>query len=88
METGMRNKKRKEIVDNNQTVMLQDLLKYDRIVVQCHDVPDADALASGFALVRYFQSRGHEVSFIYGGRQKISKPNLLLMPEIQTSLAL
>ena len=51
METGIRKKKRKETVDNNKTVILQDLLKYDRIVVQCHNVPDADALASGFALV-------------------------------------
>ena len=81
METGIRKKKRKVTVDNNKTVILQDLLKYDRIVIQCHNVPDADALASGFALVRYFQSRGHDVSFVYGGRQKISKPNLLLMIE-------
>ena len=69
-------------MDNHQTVILQDLLKYDRVVIQCHNVPDADALASGFALVRYFQSQGHDVSFIYGGRQEISKPNLLLMTDL------
>ena len=63
-------------------MMLQDLLKYDRIVIQCHNVPDADALASGFALVRYFQSHGRDVPFIYGGREKMSKPNLLLMTEM------
>lgn len=66
-------------VDNNKTLKLQDLLQYDSIVVQCHNVPDADALASGFALVRYFQSQGRDLPFVYGGREEISKPNLLLM---------
>ena len=69
-------------MENNNTLVLQDLLQYDRVVIQCHNVPDADALASGFALVRYFQSQGHAVSFIYGGRQRISKPNLLLMTKM------
>lgn len=70
------------IMDKNKTLILQDLLRYDRIVIQCHNVPDADALASGFALVRYFQSQGRDVSFVYGGRQEISKPNLLLMTDL------
>ena len=29
---------------------LKDLLQYDNIAVQCHDYPDADALASAFAV--------------------------------------
>ena len=29
---------------------LSELLKYDDIVIQCHDNPDADALSSGYAL--------------------------------------
>ena len=29
---------------------LHDLLQYGPIAVQCHNVPDADALAAGFAL--------------------------------------
>ena len=70
------------IMDKNQTLFLQNLLRYDRIVIQCHNVPDADALASGFALVRYFQSQGRDVSFVYGGRQEISKPNLVLMTKM------
>ena len=72
-------KKRYTAMENNKTIALQDLLQYDRIVIQCHNVPDADALASGFALARYFQSQGRDVPFVYGGRQEMSKPNLLLM---------
>ena len=32
---------------------LSDLLQFDNIIVQCHDNPDADALASGFGAVSY-----------------------------------
>ncbi len=58
---------------------LRELLEYDRIVVQCHDNPDADALASGFGLYTYFQGQGKEVRFVYGGRYPIQKSNLVLM---------
>lgn len=29
---------------------LKELLHYDNIVIQCHDNPDADAIASGYGL--------------------------------------
>ena len=58
---------------------LSKFLKYDRICIQCHDNPDADALASGFALHYYFSKNGKNVRFIYGGPNAITKPNLLLM---------
>ena len=58
---------------------LSDLLAYDDIVIQCHDNPDADALASGFALSKYLLSKGKTSRFIYRGRNKISKSNLLIM---------
>lgn len=58
---------------------LNDLKEYDPITIQCHDNPDADAIASGYALYRYFQDMGKKVSFIYSGRNKIQKSNLLLM---------
>lgn len=58
---------------------LGDLCAYKRIAIQCHDAPDADALASGFALHRFFSSRGLEPYFFYGGRAVISKPNLCIM---------
>ena len=37
---------------------LSDLLKYDRIVIQCHNNPDPDALASGFAVWKYLTRNG------------------------------
>lgn len=60
---------------------LSDLLTFDDIVIQCHDNPDADALASGFALYYYFAKNGKEPKFIYRGINEIKKSNLLIMVE-------
>ncbi len=62
-------------------MMLEDLLQFQNITVQCHDFPDADAIASGFVLTSYLKSRGKNARFIYSGRAKITKSNLLLMIE-------
>ncbi len=48
---------------------LKNLTGYKNIVIQCHDNPDADALASGFALQLYFKKQGMNVPFVYGGKQ-------------------
>lgn len=62
------------------TVMkLSDLLIHDNIVIQCHDNPDADTLASGFGLYLYFTEKGKQVRFVYSGKYKIQKSNLVLM---------
>lgn len=58
---------------------LRDFLVYDDIVIQCHDNPDADAIASGFGVYSYLKSRGKKVRFVYGGRYYIQKSNLVLM---------
>lgn len=60
---------------------LSDLDVYDKITIQCHDNPDADALASGYGLYCYFQSKGKEVRLVYSGVNKIQKSNLCLMVE-------
>lgn len=60
---------------------LQDLEKFDRITIQCHDNPDADTLASGYGLYCYYKSKGKEVSLVYSGRFEIQKSNLRLMVE-------
>lgn len=60
-------------------MQLTDLLQFDSIIVQCHDNPDADAIASGFALYTYFASKNKNVRFIYSGRRPITKPNLKMM---------
>ena len=58
---------------------LNELLKYNDIVIQCHDNPDADALASGYALYWYLSKQGKSPRFIYRGRNEITKSNLLIM---------
>ncbi len=60
-------------------MQLKDLLIYDDIVIQCHDNPDADALASGYGLYWYFKKQGKEPRFIYRGRNELQKSNLLIM---------
>ena len=37
---------------------LNELDQYDSITIQAHDNPDADAIASGYALYVYFQAKG------------------------------
>ncbi len=58
---------------------LSDLLKYNEIVIQCHDNPDADALSSGYAVYWYLKKMGKKPKFIYRGINKIRKSNLLIM---------
>lgn len=58
---------------------LTDLQNFSNFVIQCHDNPDADAIASGYALCEYFKSIGKKVEMIYGGNFFITKCNLELM---------
>ncbi|MCR4694768.1 MAG: DHH family phosphoesterase [Pseudobutyrivibrio sp.] len=58
---------------------LSELLKYDNIAIQCHNNPDADALASGLGLLNFLGSKGKNAVFIYGGYFEITKSNLKLM---------
>ncbi|MDR1615993.1 MAG: DHH family phosphoesterase [Syntrophomonadaceae bacterium] len=58
---------------------LKELAKYRHITIQCHDIPDADAICSGFALQCYLRSFGADAGLIYGGTAKISKPSLLIL---------
>ena len=60
-------------------MLLSELLEYDDIVIQCHDNPDADAMASGFAVHWYLEKMGKKPRFIYRGFNKITKNNLLIM---------
>lgn len=60
---------------------LKELLHYDNIVIQCHDNPDADAIASGYGLYQYFKMMGKQTRFIYSGNARIQKKNLVMMVE-------
>ncbi len=63
-------------------MQLRDLTKYKHIVIQCHDNPDPDAVASGFALYRYFSGDpSKSVRLVYAGKYLIQKPNILMMTE-------
>ncbi|MBR4345087.1 MAG: DHH family phosphoesterase [Lachnospiraceae bacterium] len=58
---------------------LSKLTEYSNIVIQCHDNPDADALASGFALKWYLDKKKIPARFIYSGKNMVQKSNLVLM---------
>ena len=60
-------------------MLLSDLINSDRILIQCHDNPDADAIASGYALYIYFKQNGVATRFVYAGKNKINKSNLTLL---------
>lgn len=58
---------------------LRQILEYENVTIQCHDNPDADALAAGYALYTFLQENGRKASLIYSGKLKIQKDNLILM---------
>jgi len=60
-------------------VRLETLLSYNKIYIQCHDNPDADTIASGYALYRYFSDMGKDAVLFYSGKFQIQKSNLKLM---------
>lgn len=60
-------------------MQLKELLEYNDIVIQCHDNPDADTLATGYALYWYLGKMGKEPRLIYRGKNEIQKSNLLIM---------
>lgn len=60
-------------------MIIEQLLSFDHITIQCHDNPDADAIASGFGLYSYFTASGKETNFFFGGPNPITKPNLVKM---------
>ncbi len=58
---------------------LSELMCFEKIVIQCHDNPDPDSISAGYALYRFFKSKGKEVRLIYSGNLIISKPNIMLL---------
>ena len=58
---------------------LSQLLIYNQIIIQCHDNPDPDAIASAFALYKYLIVQGKDTEIVYSGASEIRKTNLLLM---------
>ncbi len=59
-------------------MLLDKLLEHEKIAIQCHNIPDADAIAAGFGLYRYLTAHNKSPLFFYSG-PPITKPNLLAM---------
>lgn len=60
-------------------MQLSELLFADNVAIQCHNNPDADAIASGFALYCFFLSHGKNAKLFYSGTSRITKSNIKLM---------
>ena len=59
---------------------------YNPITIQCHDNPDADAIASGYGLYMYYQSLGKDVRLIYSGKNTIKKSSDLEVKEVNIKI--
>ena len=58
---------------------LSTLEKFNDIVIQMHDNPDADAIGSGYAIYRYLQSKGKSPRLVYSGNFIITKSNIKIL---------
>ena len=58
---------------------LTKLLTYDYVVIQCHDNPDPDTIASAFALYKFLKQNNRDVQIVYSGSAEIRKTNLQFM---------
>lgn len=45
---------------------LNQLLKYKKVCIQCHNCPDADALAAAYGVYTYLKLHDIKASIIYG----------------------
>lgn len=75
-EIGIR---RYHVGERKEKMKLSELNQYEKITIQTHNDPDADAIASGYGLYCYFKAQGKEVDLVYGGYNEIKKANLVLM---------
>jgi phosphoglycolate phosphatase len=57
---------------------LSDLTKYKNIVLQMHNIPDADTVSCAWVLQKYFERNNCKAKIIYGGKIKIAKPSLAM----------
>lgn len=73
--------KRENSMKENVQKLEEKIESYNRITIQCHDNPDADAIASGYGLYMYYADKKKRVRLIYSGHFLIHKPNLKLMIE-------
>ncbi|MCL2387947.1 MAG: DHH family phosphoesterase, partial [Defluviitaleaceae bacterium] len=58
---------------------MKDLLRHKDIVIQCHDFPDADTIATAFAVYEYLKMYDNYAKIIFSGKGQIVKPALIKM---------
>lgn len=61
---------------------LTQLAVFEHIAIQCHDNPDADSIAAGFGLYSYYKTQGCRATLFHGGRNSVTKPNLVKMLQL------
>ena len=67
---------------------LKKFAKFKHVVIQCHNIPDADTIGAGFALQCFLRSLGTESSLVYGGPSEIQSPSLLvLLKELEIQIS-
>ena len=71
-----------DLLRNAFPVSYTHLLKYKNICIQCHNSPDADALAAAYGVYTYLKLHDINVSIIYSGDYEIQKKDLLYMIDI------
>ena len=60
---------------------LSELTGYKNIVLQMHNIPDADTVSCAFVLQKFFERHNCRAKIIYGGPAKITKPSLIMFME-------
>jgi len=58
---------------------LNQIKQFEKIVIQCHDNPDADSLACAYAISEYLKLSQRSTEIVYSGFAPISKSNLIMM---------
>jgi phosphoglycolate phosphatase len=60
---------------------LSELTVHKNIVLQMHNIPDADTVSCAYVLQKYFEQHNCKAKIIYGGKIKTTKPSLIIFIE-------
>ena len=60
---------------------LSELTGFKNIILQTHNIPDADTVSCAFVLQKFFERHNCKAKIIYGGPAKITKPSLIMFIE-------
>ena len=62
--------------------ILDKITAFDNVIIQCHNNPDADALACALALQLYLKRNNKNSRIVYGGHEIITKKSLRDMMKV------